>query len=120
MAPCPKGHFWATGTDYSCRHNASLSLWSICACQLACKNLYGNKIALKRDSLVTISHPDVKVNNCAYGHSVAILLNPRGVATAAHKYSVTVGRHTMLVVAAPTSHYLAYYKIKILFQMKFE
>jgi hypothetical protein len=48
----------------------------------------------------------------AYGHSVATLLNPRGVATVPHKYSVTVARH--VVVAVPsTVHCPDNYKIKI-------
>jgi hypothetical protein len=35
-----------------------------------------------------ISHPDVRVNHCAYGHRVARLINPRGVTTVSHKYSL--------------------------------
>jgi hypothetical protein len=52
-----------------------------------------------------IRHPDIKVKHCAYGHSVATLLNPRDVATVSHKYSLTV--------AAPTVRYPAIYKVKI-------
>jgi 3-methyladenine DNA glycosylase Tag len=29
----------------------------------------------------TIRHPNIRVKHCAYGHSVATLLNPRGVTT---------------------------------------
>jgi hypothetical protein len=54
------------------------------------------------------------VKHCAYGHSVTTLLNPRGVATVSHKYSLTVARHTTVVVAVPsTVHYPDNYKIKI-------
>jgi hypothetical protein len=54
------------------------------------------------------------VKHCAYGHNTATLLNPRGVTTVSHKYSVTVARHATVVVAVPsTVHYLANYKIKI-------
>jgi hypothetical protein len=50
---------------------------------------------------------------CAYGHSIATLLNPRGVSTVAHKYSLTVARHATMVVAVPsTVHYPTNYKIK--------
>jgi hypothetical protein len=56
----------------------------------------------------------MRVKYCAYGHNVATLLNPRGVATVSHKYSVTVARHVTVVVAVPsTVHYPANYKIKI-------
>jgi hypothetical protein len=62
------------------------------------------------------------VKHCAYGHSVATLLNPRGVATVSHKYSLTVARHATVVVAVPsTVHYPSNYKIKnILFKVKFK
>jgi hypothetical protein len=43
----------------------------------------------------TINHPDIKVKHCAYGHSVATLLIPRGV--------TTVARHATVVVAAPST-----------------
>jgi hypothetical protein len=49
----------------------------------------------------TIRHPDIRVKHCIYGHSVATLLNPRGVATVPHKYSLTVARHEAVVVAVP-------------------
>jgi hypothetical protein len=49
-----------------------------------------------------ISHPDIRVKHCAYGHSVATLLNPRGVTTVSHKYSLTVARHATVVVAVPS------------------
>jgi hypothetical protein len=49
-----------------------------------------------------------------YGHRVATLLNPRGVATVSHKYSLTVARHATVVVAVPsTVHCPPNYKIKI-------
>jgi hypothetical protein len=64
----------------------------------------------------------MRVKHCAYGHSVATLLNPRGVATVYHKYSVTVARYATVVVAVPsTVHYPANYKIKnMLFKVKFK
>jgi hypothetical protein len=53
------------------------------------------------------------VKHCAYGHSVATLLNPCGVTTVSHKYSLTVARHATVVVAVPsTVHHPANYKIK--------
>jgi hypothetical protein len=58
-----------------------------------------------------IGRPDMRVKHWSYGHSFATLLNPRGVATVSHKYSLTVERH--VVVAVPsTVHYPANYKIK--------
>jgi hypothetical protein len=55
----------------------------------------------------------MRVKHCACGHSVATLLNPRGVTTVSHKYSVTVARHATVVVAVPsTVQYPANYKIK--------
>jgi hypothetical protein len=49
-----------------------------------------------------------------YVHSVATLLNPRGVTTVSHKYSKTAARHATVVVAVPsTVHYPANYKIKM-------
>jgi hypothetical protein len=54
------------------------------------------------------------MKHCAYGHSVATLLHPCGVTTVSHRYSLTVARHTTVVVAVPsTIHYPAYYKMKI-------
>jgi hypothetical protein len=69
----------------------------------------------------TISHPDIRVKHCACVHSVATLLNPRGVATVSHKYSLTVARHATVVVAVPsTVHHPVHYKIKLCyFIMKF-
>jgi hypothetical protein len=62
----------------------------------------------------TISQPDIRVKHCAYGHSVATLLNPRGITAVYHKYSVTVARHATVVVAVPfTVHYPDNYKIQI-------
>jgi hypothetical protein len=54
------------------------------------------------------------VKHYAYGHNVATLLNPRGVTTVSHKYSLTAARHAAVVVAVPsTVHYPADYKVKI-------
>jgi hypothetical protein len=61
-----------------------------------------------------IRYPDTRVKHCAYGHSVSTLLNPSGVSTVSHKYSLTVARHGTMVVAVPsTVHLPANYKIKI-------
>jgi hypothetical protein len=61
-----------------------------------------------------IRHPDIRVKHCAYGHSVATLLNPRGVTTVSHKYSLTAARHATVVVAVPSIvHYPPNFKIKI-------
>jgi hypothetical protein len=43
------------------------------------------------------------MKHCAYVHSVATLLNPRGVTTVFHKYSLTVARHAALLVAVPST-----------------
>jgi hypothetical protein len=60
----------------------------------------------------SIERPDIRVKHCAYGHSVATLLHPRGVTTVSHKYSLTVARHVTVIVAVPsTVHYPANYKI---------
>jgi hypothetical protein len=65
-------------------------------------------------SILPISQPDIRVKYYAYGHSVATLLNPGGVTTVSHKYSLTVARHAAVVVAVPsTAHYPFNYKIKI-------
>jgi hypothetical protein len=54
------------------------------------------------------------MKHCAYGHSLATLLNPRRVTTVSHKYSLTVARYVTVVVAVPsTEYYPANYKIKI-------
>jgi hypothetical protein len=59
-------------------------------------------------------HPDIRVKHCAYGDSVATMLNPRGVTTVSHMYSLTVARYSTVVVAVlSTAHYTANYKIKI-------
>jgi hypothetical protein len=56
----------------------------------------------------------MRVKHCAYGHSVATLLNPRGVATVSHNYSLTVARHVTVVVAVPSIvQYPTNHKIKI-------
>jgi hypothetical protein len=62
------------------------------------------------------------VKHCAYGHSVATQLYPRGVTTVSQTYSPTVATQATVVVAVPsTVHYPANYKIKtILFKMKFK
>jgi hypothetical protein len=73
------------------------------------------------EKYTTIWHPDMRVKHCAYGHSVATLLNTSGVTTLSHKYSLTFARHATVVVDAPsTVHCPANYKIKILFNMKFK
>jgi hypothetical protein len=55
----------------------------------------------------------MRVKHYAYAHSFATLSNPCGVTTVSHKYSLTVARHTTVVVAVPsTVHYPANYKIK--------
>jgi hypothetical protein len=65
-------------------------------------------------STITISQPDIRVKHCAYGHSVATLLNPQSVTTVSYKYSLTFASHATVVVAVPpTVHYPANYKIKI-------
>jgi hypothetical protein len=52
----------------------------------------------------------MRVKHCAYGHSVATLINPRGVAAVTHKHSLTVARHATVAVAVPTTvHYPANY-----------
>jgi hypothetical protein len=62
---------------------------------------------------VSISRPDITVKHWAYGHSVAILLNPRGVTPVSHKYSLTVVRHATVVLAVPSIvHYPDNYKVK--------
>jgi hypothetical protein len=50
-------------------------------------------------SEAAISHPDMRVKHCAYGHSVITPLNSCGVATVSHKYTLTVARHATVVVA---------------------
>jgi hypothetical protein len=56
----------------------------------------------------------MRVKYCAYGHSVATLLNPIGVTTVSHKYSLTVARHATAVVAVlSTVHYPDNCKMKM-------
>jgi hypothetical protein len=63
---------------------------------------------------MTIGRPDMRVKHCAYGHSVATMLNPRDVTTVSHKYSLTVARHSTVLVAVPsTVHHPPNYKTKI-------
>jgi hypothetical protein len=60
-----------------------------------------------------ISHPHIRVKHCAYGHSVATLLNPRGGTTVSYEYSLTVARYATVVVAVPsTVRCKANYRIK--------
>jgi hypothetical protein len=61
-------------------------------------------------SFTSISHPHIRVKHCTYGHSVVRLLNPQGVTTVYHKYSLTVARHATVVVAVRST---IHYKIKI-------
>jgi hypothetical protein len=64
--------------------------------------------------LAAVSHPDVRVKYCAYGHHDATLLNPRPVATVSQKYSLTIARYATVVVDVPfTVHCPANYKIKV-------
>jgi hypothetical protein len=61
----------------------------------------------------------MKVKHCACGHSVETLLNPRGVATVSHKYSLTIARHATVVVAVPsTVHHPASYTNKIYYNIR--
>jgi hypothetical protein len=49
-----------------------------------------------------------------YGYSFAAPLTPLSVTTVYHRYSLTVARHTTVVVAVPsTVHYPDNYKIKV-------
>jgi hypothetical protein len=60
----------------------------------------------------SIRHPGIRVKHCAYVHSVATMLNPRGITTVSH--SLTVARHATVVVAVPsTVHHPPNYIIKI-------
>jgi hypothetical protein len=59
-----------------------------------------------------ISWPDIRVKHCAYGHCIAMLLNPCSVTTVSLKYSLTVARHAIVVVAvSSTVHCPTNYKI---------
>jgi hypothetical protein len=62
------------------------------------------------------------VKHCAYGDSVATLLNPRCVKILSHKYSLIAARHATVAVAAPsTVHNPANYKmLNVLLQVKFK
>jgi hypothetical protein len=52
--------------------------------------------------------------HCAYGHSVATLLNPRGVTIVSHKHSPIAARHATVVVVVPsTVHYPSNYETNI-------
>jgi hypothetical protein len=64
--------------------------------------------------LYVVRRPDIRVKYCTYVHSVTTPLNPRGVTTVSHKYSLTVARHVTVVVAVPSAvHHPANYKLKI-------
>jgi hypothetical protein len=53
------------------------------------------------------------VKHCANGHSVATLLNPHGATAASLKYSLTVARQSIVVMAVPsTVNYPTNYKVK--------
>jgi glycine betaine/choline ABC-type transport system substrate-binding protein len=58
---------------------------------------------MRHSELNTISHLDIRVKNCSYGHSVETLLTPRGVTAVSHKYSLTFARHATMVVAVPST-----------------
>jgi hypothetical protein len=63
----------------------------------------------------------MRVKHCLYGYSFATLLNPRGVATVPHKYSLIFARHATVVVAVPSAvHNPANYKIKFIIHAKFK
>jgi hypothetical protein len=63
---------------------------------------------LWRELLVKpISHPDTRVKHCAYDHSVATLVNPRGVFPKVATYA------TVVVAVPSTVHYPANYKLKL-------
>jgi hypothetical protein len=69
-----------------------------------CNVLFG-KPEEKKLQLIPISHPDIRVKHCSYGHSVT---------TVSHKYILTVARYATVVVAVPsTIHYPTNCKIKI-------
>jgi hypothetical protein len=61
----------------------------IIACGLAdptvrlriCCNLNYIRCLTSYMAKMDIRHPDIRVKHCGYGHSVATLLNPRGVTT---------------------------------------
>jgi hypothetical protein len=68
---------------------------------------------MRTAAFLSISHPDIKVKHCAYGHSVVTRLNPRGV-TFSHKYNLAAAKHATVVLAVPsTVYYPANYKIRI-------
>jgi hypothetical protein len=50
-------------------------------------NVYGTTV------VASIGLPGMRVKHCAYGHSTATLLNPRGVTTVSHKYCIIAARH---------------------------
>jgi hypothetical protein len=75
---------------------------------------YGSKRDAQREQLKApaISHPDMRMKHCAYGHSVASLLTLSGVTS--HRYSLIVTRYATVVVAVlSTVHCPANYNILI-------
>jgi hypothetical protein len=65
-------------------------------------------------STIVIRNPDIRVKYCAYGHSAATLLNPCGVTTVSHKYSLTAAKHATVIVTVPsTLYYQINYDIKV-------
>jgi hypothetical protein len=74
----------------------------------------GTKPPTSKPNAISQRDRPIKMKHCAYGHSVATLLNPRAVTTVSHKNSLTVARHATVAVAVPsTVHYPDNYKIKI-------
>jgi hypothetical protein len=64
----------------------------------------------------SVNHVNIRVKQCAYGHSIATQLNPCGVTRVSHKYSLMVARHATVVVAVPsTVHCPAKYKVKVFY-----
>jgi hypothetical protein len=62
-----------------------------------------------------------RCNNAKPTRCYNSFLQVQSVTTVSYKYSLTAARHATVVVAVTsTVHYPANYKIKMLFQMKFE
>jgi hypothetical protein len=66
---------------------------------------------LNPDYIFPISHPDMRVKYCAYGHSVVTLLNPRGVATVSPQVDSLITVVTVVGAVPSTVHHPANYKI---------
>jgi hypothetical protein len=64
---------------------------------------YGEVVILYQKYGIHISHPDIRVKHCAYGHSVTTLLNARSVTTVSRKYILTVASHATILVAVPST-----------------